>query len=318
MKVCILDAKTLGNDIDLSPIKIFGETKIYETTKLNEIYERTENAEIIIDNKVPLTAEILSRCKNLKLICLASTGTNIVDLDYVRKNKIAVTNVAGYSTNSVVQHTFALLFFLLDSLKGYDNYVKSGEYCKSDIFTYYGEPFIELYGKTFGIIGFGEIGQTVAKTAETFGCNIIFNSTTNREIDTKYKREELDELLRQSDIVSIHCGLNEKTKNLITYDKLCLMKKSACILNLGRGLIINENDLAKALDNNIIYAAGIDVLEDEPPKSDNPLLKIKNSDKLIITPHIAWASVEARTRLINEMSENIKCFLNGEKRNRVD
>lgn len=317
MEICILDAKTLGPDIDLSPLKKFGNLTIYDSTNESNLFERIKTSDIIINNKVILNANALSKCKNLKMIALTSTGTNVVDLTYASNNNIAVANVAGYSTNCVVQHTFAMLFYMLEGLKSYDEYVKSGKYAENDMFTYYGKPFIELYGKTFGIIGLGEIGKKVAQTAEAFGCKVIYYSTSGKNNNSDYERVSLKNLLINSDIVSIHAALNENTKNLITYNELSLMKKSACILNLGRGSIINETDLAKALDNDIIYCAGLDVLEFEPIKSNNPLLKIQKRDKLLITPHIAWASFEARTRLVNEVCLNIEYFLNGKKRNRV-
>ncbi len=318
MNICILDAKTLGPDADLSPIESLGNVKVYQTTERCDVAGRIRDADIIIDNKVVLNEKELEECANLKLVALLSTGTNAVDLEYAKKKGIAVANVAGYSTNCVVQHTFAMLFYLFEGIRSYDEYVKRGEYAKNDMFTYYGAPFIELYGKVWGIIGLGEIGKRVAKTAETFGCNVIYHSVTGRTRNDEYERVSLDELLLRSDIVSIHTALTPESKNLITYDKLKLMKKNACILNLARGSIINEADLAKALDNDVIFAAGLDVLEFEPIKDNNPLLKIKNHDKLLITPHIAWASKEARARLIKEAALNVRSFIEGGKRNRVD
>nr|WP_297889231.1 NAD(P)-dependent oxidoreductase [Sulfurihydrogenibium sp.] len=230
---------------------------------------------------------------------------------------MAVTNVAGYSTNSVVQHTFGMLFYLLEHLRYYDEYVKSGGYAKSPIFTHIGKPFWEIYGKTWGIIGLGTIGKKVAQIAESFGCDVIYYSTSGKNTAQKYPHKALDELLSISDIVSIHAPLNEYTKNLITYEKLKLMKKTAILLNLGRGGIVNEEDLAKALDEGLIAAAGLDVLEKEPMNLDNPLLQIKNKDRLLITPHIAWTSIEARQTLVKEIYLNIDAFIHGKQRNRV-
>ncbi|WP_029523081.1 D-2-hydroxyacid dehydrogenase [Persephonella sp. KM09-Lau-8] len=318
MKIVVLDAKTLGDDIDLEIFSQFGDVEIYPTTSPAELYERIEDADIIITNKVVIDKDAINAARNLKLICEAATGYNNIDVLYAKEKGIAVTNVAGYSTESVVQTTFGMLFYLLMHLRYYDDYVKSGEYAKSDIFTHLGRPFWEIHGKRWGIIGLGTIGRRVAEVAESFGCDVIYYSTSGVERPEKYPRYPLDELLKTSDIVSIHAPLNEKTKNLITINELQLMKENAILLNLGRGGIVNEKDLAIALDSDMIGGAGLDVLEKEPIDPENPLLKIKNKEKLLITPHIAWTSIEARKRLVNEIVENIRAFLNGEIRNRVD
>ena len=318
MRIVILDAKTLGDDIDLSVFEQFGDVEVYPTTAPSELFERIQFADIIITNKVVIDKEAINTARNLKLICVAATGYNNVDVLYAREKGIAVTNVAGYSTESVVQTTFGMLFYLLMHLRYYDDYVKSSNYSHSDIFTHIGRPFWEINGKRWGIIGLGTIGRRVAQVAESFGCYVIYYSTSGIEREEKYLRYPLDELLKTSDIVSIHAPLNEKTKNLITIKELGLMKKDAILLNLGRGGIVNEKDLAIALDSNMISAAGLDVLEKEPINPDNPLLKIKNKEKLLITPHIAWTSIEARKRLVSEIVENIRAFLNGVERNRID
>ncbi|MBK1810111.1 D-2-hydroxyacid dehydrogenase [Clostridium sp. YIM B02505] len=317
MKLVILDAKTLGDDIDLSILHSFGDLTIYETTNPEQVVDRIRNAEIIITNKILLNETNLAKCPNLKLICLTATGTNNVDLSYTNSNNIAVTNVAGYSTNSVVQHTFASLLYLLESLKYYDNYVKTGEYSRSELFTHINKSFWELKGKTFGIIGLGEIGRGVATVASAFGCKVIYYSTSGKNSNSSYKRVDLSELLSKSDVVSVHCPLNELTKNLIDYKELTQMKKTAILLNMGRGGIINESALAKALDENLILGASLDVISKEPIDKSNPLLSVANSDKLFITPHIAWASIEARQNLILEVYKNIEAYLRNEKRNRV-
>ncbi len=318
MKIVFLDAKTVGEDIDLSIFKDFGEFIAYPTTKREETIDRVKDADIVITNKVIIDKEVIDNAPNLKLICVAATGYNNIDVEYAKKKGIAITNVAGYSTESVVQHTFALLLYLLEHLRYYDEYVKSGEYAKSEIFTHLDKPFWEINGKTWGIIGLGTIGRRVGEVAESFGAKVIYTSTSGVKRKEKYPEYPLDELLKVSDIVSIHAPLNEKTKNLITYEKIKLMKPTAILLNLGRGGIVNEEDLAKALDEGLIAGAGLDVLEKEPINEDNPLLKIKKKDRLFITPHIAWTSIEARKRLVNEIYENIKAFLNGEVRNRID
>lgn len=317
MKIAILDASTLGEDIDLTIFKDFGYLEVYPVTSFEERIEKVRDKNIIITNKVIIDKEVMDNAPNLKLICVAATGYNNIDVEYAKQKGIAVTNVAGYSTDSVVQHTFAMLFYLLEHLRYYDDYVKSGEYSKSPIFTNLNRPFYEIKGKTWGIIGLGTIGKAVGRVAKAFGCNVIYYSTSGSNIDPEFEKHQLDTLLSISDIVSIHAPLNQNTINLITYDKLKLMKRTAILLNLGRGRIVNEEDLAKALDENIIMAAGLDVLEKEPIEKDNPLLKIKNKEKLLITPHIAWTSIEARQRLVNEIYLNIKAFLQGKQRNRV-
>lgn len=316
-KICILDAKTLGEDADLSAFQEFGEVIIHETTVPEKVVERIKDCEIIITNKVVLNRSNLPYAPQVKLICVAATGTNNIDLEYARSRSITVTNVAGYSTNSVVQHTFTLLFYLLGSPAYYDSYVKSGQYAQSEIFTHLGRPFVEVCGKTWGIIGLGTIGQTVAGVARQFGCQIIYYSTSGENINTDYTRVDLAELLQMADIVSIHAPLNERTLNLLNYERLRLMKPQALLLNLGRGGIVNEADLARILDEGLLGGAALDVLEREPMDRENPLLKIKQQDKLFITPHIAWASVEARKTLVKKIAENIESFYKGIPRNTV-
>ncbi|HHV98343.1 MAG TPA: D-2-hydroxyacid dehydrogenase [Clostridiaceae bacterium] len=317
LKICLLDSKTLGNDVDLTVFNKLGEFTIYETTKPEEVIERIKDQNIVITNKVILNESNLKHAPDIKLICITATGTNNIDLEYARSRNIAVTNVAGYSTMSVTQHTFAMLFYLMGYLGYYDNYVKSGEYSKNDIFTNLDKPFWELSGKTWGIIGLGTIGRSVAAVATAFGCRVVYYSTSGKNNNADYERLELDQLLSESDIVSIHAPLNESTRNLIDYRRIGKMKKHAVLLNLGRGGIVNEEDLARALDEGIIAGAALDVLGKEPVESDNPLLKIKQKDRLFITPHIAWASLEARKRLVNEVVLNIEAYLKNESRNRV-
>jgi len=310
-----LDAETVGRDIDLSGLKQFGQVEIYPVTHPDEVIARVSSAEIVITNKVVIDKAVMDAAPNLKLICVAATGTNNIDIDYAKQKGIAVTNVPGYSTQSVVEMTFAMLFYLLRHLSYYDNYVKSGRYAQSSIFTHLDRPFWELVGKRWGIIGLGNIGRNVARIAKCFGCEVVYYSTSGRNINPEFKRVNLSELLETSDIVSIHAPLNKRTRNLITYNELKCMQRHAILLNLGRGGIVNEIDLARALEEGLIAAAGLDVLEQEPIHPDNPLLKLK--DKILITPHIAWSSIEARKRLIDEVVLNIKAFLNGEWRNRI-
>jgi len=315
-KLVFLDANTVG-DVDLSGLKRFGNLEVFPWTKSNEVSSRIKQADIVITNKVKIDKEAMRQATKLKLICIAATGTDHVDLAYARKKGIVVTNVAGYSTQSVVNVTFAMFFYLLTHLRYYDNYVKTGEYAKSDIFTNLNKPFWELQGKRWGIIGLGNIGTAVARVARCFGCEVVYYSTSGKHVDKEFKRVSLEELLKFADVVSIHAPLNTNTRDLITYYELKLMKKTAILLNLGRGGIVNERDLARALNEDLIAAAGLDVLEREPIEKNSPLLNIKNKEKILITPHIAWASLESRKRLIDQIILNIQAFLEGKQRNKI-
>lgn len=316
-KIVVLDSKTLGN-VNFDKLKEFGEVVLYEKTKAEEVEERVKDASIILTNKVVLNKDNLKNAEKLEIICETATGFNNIDIEYAKNKNIAVTNVAGYSTPTVAQHTFATLLHLYDKIGYYDEFVKSGEYSKSGMFTNLDKPFNDIEGKKWGIIGLGNIGKKVAKIAEAFGAEVVYYSTSGKNNNSDYKRVELDELLSESDIISIHSPLNTNTQGLFNYDNLKKMKKSAVLINMGRGPIVVEKDLAKAIDENIIAGAGLDVFSVEPIPEDSPLLKIKNKEKIVMTPHIAWASIEARERLFNDLIENIKAFYRGEKRNRVE
>jgi len=308
MKIVILDRKTLGDDISVNCFKRFGEVTIYETTRMMDTTARVKNADIVITNKVIIDKEAMEKAANLKLICVAATGMNNIDIEYAKKRGIEVKNVESYSTHSVVQHTFSMLFYLLEKLRYYDMIVK-GEICsKSVIFTCLDRPFFEITGKRWGIIGLGEIGYEVAKIAKCFGCEVVYYSTSGKNSNIEFERLSLDELLKTSDIVSIHAPLNKNTKNLLDYDKLSLLKTGAVLLNLGRGGIVNETALANIISEGKIMA-GLDVLEKEPIRENNPLMYVQNSDNLLITPHIAWTSIEARKRLIKGIYNNIRQVL---------
>ncbi|MBE6054068.1 MAG: D-2-hydroxyacid dehydrogenase [Clostridium sartagoforme] len=315
--IVILDGKTLGK-LQFDELKVFGNVVYYDTTKPEEVTERIKEAHIVLTNKVVLNEDNLKDAKNLELICETATGFNNIDIVYAKSNNIAVTNVAGYSTNTVAQHTFATVLSLYDKLSYYDDYVKSGEYAKSGLFTNVSKPFYELEGKTWGIIGLGAIGKRVAKIAEAFGVNVIYYSTSGKNSNSDYKRVDFNDLLISSDIISIHAPLNNYTNGLINYDALKKMKDTAILVNMGRGPIVVEKDLAKAIDEELIAGAALDVFEVEPIKEDNPLILVNNKERLILTPHIAWASVEARNRLFKEVILNIKAFYNGEIRGRVE
>lgn len=318
MKIVFLETKTLGDDIDLSGFCKLGDVTFYETSKLDEIEERTKEADVVIVNKLPMNEKTLGTGNALKLICVTATGTNNVDFQYTREKNITVTNVKGYSTPTVVQHTFALYFYLMEHLAYYDDYVKSGEYAKSNIFTHLDKSFHDLQSMTWGIVGLGEIGRGVATMAKAFGANVIYYSTSGKNKTDDFTQVEWDELLKQSDVISVHAPLNDQTRGLFDYKAFEQMKPTAYFLNLGRGDIIIEEALAKALDNQLIAGAGLDVLCSEPIKKENLLLKIKESEKLIITPHIAWASIEARKRLMDEVYQNIVAFQKEEKRNVIE
>jgi lactate dehydrogenase-like 2-hydroxyacid dehydrogenase len=286
-----------------------GKLDIHESTGPDHVVERCKDKEIVIVNKVQMSEEVMQQLPDLKLICVAATGINNVDLNYAKNNGIEVLNVAGYSTDSVAQLTFSMLLYLVNKPYYYDSYVKSGAYSRSDSFTHHGEPFWELKGKRLGIIGLGTIGRQVARIAESFGMEVIFYSTTGRNNNINYKRFELEDLLKSSDVVSIHAPLNSQTRDLITYDRMRLMRPCAILLNLGRGGIVNEKDLARALNENLIGAAGIDVMEHEPINADNPLLKLFDKEKILITPHMAWASKESRELLVEKIARNIEVYL---------
>ena len=317
LKLVVLDRDTVGSDVNFKGLNNFGKVTIYGKTDYDEICERIADADIVVTNKCRLNEETLAKADKLKLICLTATGYNNVQTEYTGKKGIAVANVAGYSTNSVVQHTFAMLFYIWEKLAYYDSYVKAGEYTKCPNFCHMDQKFHELDGKTYGIIGLGAIGKGVAKIAEAFGCKVIYYSTSGQNNCSEYEQVSFDELLSRSDIVSVHAPLNEKTEGLMNMAAFKKMKSSAVLINAGRGPIVVEEDLVQALEGNIIAGAALDVISVEPMLPDCPLMKIKDSKKLLVTPHIAWATVEARQRVVDEVCLNIQAFLDGEERNRV-
>ncbi len=306
MKIVLLDALTFG-ETDLSAFNSLGEVEIYQTTSLTQIQERVKNADVIVTNKVVITDETMQKCTALKLICVAATGMNNVDLESAKKRDIEVKNVAGYSTQSVIQHTFSMLFYLLGHSKYYDDVVKDGTYSKSPIFTDVSRPFFEIKGKKWGVIGLGSIGRGVANIATAFGAEVYYFSTSGKNFTDDFKQVTLNEMLESCDIISIHAPLNEQTDNLLDYSELSKCKDGATILNLGRGGIINEEAVAKIIDEKNI-AFGLDVLIKEPIRENHPFFSVKNSENLYVTPHIAWTSVEARDSLIASIVENILEF----------
>lgn len=318
MKIVFTDSLGLGDDIDLSKFNSLGDVNIFQTSTPEEVATRLADADVAIVNKVLINEATLGNSPKLKMVALTATGYNNIDLEYTRKHGITIANVAGYSTDSVVQHTFALLFYVLEKLNYYDNYVKSGEYTKSPVFSHFGKVFMELHGKTWGIIGLGDIGRNVASVAKAFGCRVIYYSTSGHNISNEYERASFEELLAHSDVISIHAPLNATTEDLMNYEAFKQMKRNAIMLNLGRGPIVNEADLVRALNEGLIDGAGLDVISKEPMQADSPLLSFQDSDRLIVTPHIGWATFEARTRLIEEVYQNIVAFTEGIKRNVIE
>lgn len=311
MNLVFLDAKTVGDVPNLKDLEKFGDISFYQTTSPDQTEKRIKEVDIVITNKVVLNRQLIEGAGNLKLICVAATGMNNIDRKAAGNAGIPVENVSGYSTNSVAQTTFAMILHLVQKIPQYDNFVKSGGYAQHDIFTNMDLSYSEIHGKQFGVIGLGNIGSQVAMIAEAFGANVVYYSTSGRNLDQPYPHKELEELLKTSDFVSIHAPLNKNTDGLIGNEELKQMKKSAILINAGRGGIVNEADLAKALDEDEIGGAGLDVFEEEPINADNTLLTIKNKHKLVLTPHIAWASLEARTELIEGVKKNIEDFLAG-------
>ena len=306
MKIVFLDRKTIGEDIDLSGFERFGEVVIYDYSTSEEVPERLKDADIIVLNKVLVNESTIGQAKSLKLVCVTATGTNNLDKDYLASRGIEWRNVAGYSTEAVAQHTLALALHLYEHLSYYDEYVKSERYVNDRMFTHFEKHFNEISGKTWGIIGLGAIGSRVAEIATCLGANVVYFSTTGRNHSDIYKEVDFDTLLSTSDIITIHAPLDENTLHLIDKTALEKMKNTAILVNVGRGPIIVEKDLADALECGQIAAAGLDVLDVEPMSSDNPLVRIKDSTKLIITPHIAWAAVEARQRLMKIIEGQIE------------
>ena len=304
MKIVLLDALTFGAT-DLSALYDLGEVEVFQTTSADETQNRIANSSVVVTNKVVITKEFMQNSPSLKLICVAATGTNNVDLEAAKELSIEVKNVAGYSTNSVIQHTFSMLFYLMGHSRYYDESVKDKTYSNSPIFTDVSEPFFEIKGKKWGIIGLGSIGRGVANIAKAFGAEIFYYSTSGVNRTEDFQRTTLENMLQTCDIITIHAPLNDKTNNLLDYEQLATCKNSAVVLNLGRGGIINENAVAQLVDEKNIYF-GLDVFTQEPLSANSPLLYVKNSDRLYLTPHIAWTSVEARDTLIASVIQNIK------------
>ena len=318
MKIVVLDGYTLNpGDLTWKKLEQLGELTVYERTSAEHVYERAMEAAIVLTNKTPLSSEVINKLTSLKYIGVLATGYNVVDVDAAKRKGILVANVPGYGINSVAQLTFALLLELCHHVQRHSDGVMGGKWSRSADWCYWDYPLIELANKTFGIIGFGNIGRSVANIASAFGMNIIANSRTQTDQTHRknFRWVSFDDVLELADVVSIHCPLTPETKGLINKDSLKKMKPSSILLNTSRGPIIVDQDLADALNNDVIAGAGIDVLSVEPPKDDNPLLGAKNC---MITPHLAWATKEARTRLMNGVAENVAAFLSGNPMNVVN
>lgn len=312
MKTVILDGKTLGDDINLD---IFGDdTEIYETTSPELVAERINDAEVVIINKIKLGSHNLRDAKKLKLICVAATGYDNVDTVYCKGNGIAVCNVVGYSTQSVAQLTVSMALSLVMHQKEYNDFVKSGEYTKSGVANRLSPTYYEVAGKTWGIVGLGNIGKQVAKVAEALGCSVLaFKRTPCKE----YNKVPLSELMEKSDIISVHLPASDKTNNIISREMIAKMKKNAILINVARGSVTDEEALCDAVLEGKIGGVGVDVYTKEPFDEEHPMNKIKDLDNVILTPHIAWGAYESRIRCLNEIKKNIESFYKGENRNRI-
>ena len=307
-KIVFLDAETIGDDISLEKIGSLGELTVYNHTSPEEYFERAKDCEILITNKVVIRKEQIDAAPKLRLICEASTGVDNIDVQYAREKGIEVRNVKGYSTDSVAQTTFMLMLSLIGHSAHFDSYIKSGAYSASGCYTEVKTAFCELAGKNLGIVGLGAIGSKVAQIAAAFGMNVAYFPTSGVPHSDLYPALELEKLLAQSDIVSVHAPRNSRTDGLIGYEQLRQMKRSAIILNLGRGGIVVEKDLARALDEGLLQGAGLDVYSAEPLPADHPYLKMQHLERLLLTPHIGWAGVEARQRLVDMVVQNIRTF----------
>ncbi len=318
MKIAVLERHSVGTDVPVQ-YEHLGEVTYYRnTTTLEEVRERVRDVDIIVANKAPLREETLKDALNVKLICELATGFDNVDLAYCSRRGIRVCNVVDYCSAMVAQHTFALALALLEKLPHYDEYVKSGAYSAQDRFSNFDLPFHELEGMTWGIVGMGNIGRRVAQIATAFGCKVIFHSVTGKSVCTAYPQVDRDTLFAESDILSLHCPLSELTRGIVGREALQRMKKTAILVNVARGAVVDNHALYEALVAGEIAAAGLDVVDGEPLQPSNPLSLLKDSNQLIITPHLAWASVEARTRCVEEVAKNIEAFQRGELRNVVN
>lgn len=313
MKITILDGNALNpGDLSWSPLEQFGELSVFPRTSPDLVAERIGDSDVILLNKINITEDVLSKCPNLKYIGVQATGYNVIDLEACRKHGVTVTNVPSYSTSGVAQMVFSYISEFASRPALHDASVKNGDWVRCPDFCYWKTPLIELEGRTIGIYGYGSIGRKVAKIAKAYGMKVIVCTRTPK--DDIENPVDFDTLLKESDFLTLHAPLTEKTREVINKKSLSLMKKSAFLINTARGLLVNEQDVRDALDNGIIAGYAADVVSEEPMKSNNPLLGAKNC---ILTPHIAWAAVETRQRLLDVVVENLKCWTLGKPQNVV-
>lgn len=314
MNIVLLDAKTLGSDLDLSPLHELGDVIAYPSTEPDEVADRLSRADVALINKIKLNAKTLGEAKNLKLVCIAATGYDNVDLEYMKNRGIGVCNVVGYSTASVAQLTLAMALSLSTHLSEFNDFVKSGEYTESRTANRLTPVYHELEEKTWGIVGLGNIGKKVAQIAEAMGCRVICVKRTDAP---GYTRVDIDTLCRESDIISIHTPLNRETEGMISAERIAKMKNTAILINVARGAVCNEGALCKAVREGKLGGIGVDVYTEEPFGLDSPYYTVKDLPNVCLTPHMAWGAAEARQRCLNDIAENIKAFMRGDKRSRL-
>lgn len=317
MKIVVLDRTSVGEDISVEEMKKYGEVSFYNSTPNELVAERVADADIVVANKNPINEASLKDAKKVKLVCQFATGYDNVDIAYCKSRGIRVVNVRNYSTAAVAQHTIALALSVLENLPYYDEYVKSGAYASQERFAHFGKTYYELEGKTWGIIGMGNIGRSVAGIAKALGCRVIFYSASGKSTCTDYEKVDFETLLAQSDVLSLHCPLSDRTRHIMNEEAFRKMKPSAILVNVARGAVVDTKALSEALKSGQIRGAGMDVFETEPMRADDSLLALKDTGVLQMTPHMAWASTEARTRCVTETCKNIEAFLNGRERNVV-
>lgn len=315
MEIVILDAATLGADIDLSPLQRLGNLTVWENTPPELVAQRIENTDVIVSNKVKLTEQVLKNAENLKLICLAATGYDCVDTGYCASRGIGVCNVPGYSTQSVAQLTVAMVLELVNHLSVYRDYVHSGAYSRSGVANSLTPVWHELYGKTWGIIGGGNIGRQVAKIAEAFGCRVLI---CRRKADAEYETADLETLCAESDIISVHVPLTDETRGMIGEKEIARMKPGMILVNVARGAVTDEAALAEAVKTGRIGGLGVDVYSQEPFGKDHPFCSILDRSNVCLTPHTAWGAIETRNRCVAMVAENISAFCQGQRKNRVE
>ena len=314
MNISILDVKTLGNDLNFDSINRLGNVTVYDITHPQDVVDRIKDAEVVVLNKVKLNKENLPYAKKLKLICITATGFDNVDTEYCKEHNIAVCNVAGYSTDSVVQLTIAMAFSLATNLNSFDNYVKSGAYTKSGVFNHLEPVFREMSALTWGVVGLGNIGTKVANIAKVMGCRVLAYKRT--PVDD-FECVDIDTLLKESDIVSVHTPLNSETFHLINEERLSKMKDGAILINVARGAVVDEEAVSRAIMESKLGGFGVDVYSQEPMQKDSPYQKILDRENVIFTPHMAWGAIDARQRCIDEVAKNIESFIDGGNRSRI-